>query len=65
MLMHLIFCFYHSFDFAVIMVLLKVYFSVGLFLICPSPFGIIIVNMFSNAYLQLHEYQYNMGLRLI
>jgi hypothetical protein len=47
------------------MVLLKVYFSVGLFLICPSPFGIIIVNMFSNAYLQLHEYQYNMGLRLI
>jgi hypothetical protein len=65
MLMHFIFRFYHCFDFAVIMILLKVYFAVRVFLICPSPFAIIIVNMFSNAYLQLHEYQYNMGLLLI
>jgi hypothetical protein len=65
LIMHFIFCFYHCFDFAVIMALFKVYFAVRAFLICPSPFGIIIVNLFSNAYLQLHEYQYNMGLLLI
>jgi hypothetical protein len=62
MLTHFVFCFYHCFDFAVIIVLFKVYFSVRVFLICP--FGVIII-MFSNGYLQLHEYQYNMGLLLI